>query len=46
MLLTTFGPAEINQDETKEAVDQDDIINFISLYQHNYYDSNNTHFQA
>ena len=34
--LTTFGPAERYQDETKEVVYQGEFINFQLLFQHRY----------
>ena len=45
ILLKTFGPAEINQDEIKELVHQDEFINSQLLFRNNYYASNNMHFQ-
>ena len=36
IILTTFGLAERNQDETKEVVYQDEFINFQLLFQHRY----------
>ena len=43
--IFSFGPVERTQDETKEAVDQGELINFKILFQHNYYISNNKKFQ-
>ena len=46
ILLKKFGPEESTQYETKEVVYQGDFINDQLLFQHKYYDSNNTHFPA
>ena len=44
ILLATFGPSEITQDETKEVLDQDEFTIFQGLFQNKYHASNNTHF--
>ena len=36
ILLKCFGPAEINQDETKEVLHQGKLINLESMFQHKY----------
>ena len=43
---STFVPAEITQDETKEVLYQGEFINFQVLFLHGYYASKNTHFLA
>ena len=44
ILLATFGPSEITQDETKEVLYQDEFTIFQGLFQNKYHASNNTHF--
>ena len=42
ILLTTYGPAKINQNESKEVGNQGEFMNFKIKFQHNYSASSNT----
>ena len=46
ILLTTFGPSEINQYEVKEVEHQGEFINFKIIFQHDCYSYKNTNFPS